>query len=133
MSIIAIPSILSSSQTISGVGATKTGFGSTVSVKFILDIKQEYKLHNTTDLVSSVPNELEGNKFNGKTFVISGFRDEEFENYITQNGGKIGNNITKKTVALIVKEKGLKETGKTKDANKKEIPILTREEFYEEY
>ena len=37
---VVIPSISSSSQTISGVGAAKTGFGSTVRVKFILEIKQ---------------------------------------------------------------------------------------------
>jgi len=40
MSMLVIPSTSSSSQTISGVGAAKTGFGSTVRVKFILEIKQ---------------------------------------------------------------------------------------------
>ena len=40
ISMLVIPSISSSSQTISGVGAAKTGFGSTVRVKFILEIKQ---------------------------------------------------------------------------------------------
>ena len=40
ISMVVIPSISSSSQTISGVGAAKTGFGSTVKVKFMLEIKQ---------------------------------------------------------------------------------------------
>ncbi|WP_438949845.1 hypothetical protein [Prochlorococcus sp.] len=40
ISMVVIPSISSSSQTINGVGAAKTGFGSTVRVKFILEIKQ---------------------------------------------------------------------------------------------
>ena len=39
-SMVVIPSISSSSQTISEVGAANTGFGSTVNVKFMLEIKQ---------------------------------------------------------------------------------------------
>jgi len=68
-----------------------------------------------------------------KTFVMTGFRDEELQNYITSNGGKIGSAITKNSVALLVKETGYKENTKTAQAQKKGIPILTRAEFYEQF
>lgn len=51
--------------------------------------------------------------------------------YITSNGGKIGNIITKKIKVLIVKEKGLKETTKTKEAKTKGVQIMTKAEFIE--
>ena len=86
----------------------------------------------TSKLVSNYTNSFNNtNKLSGKIFVLTGFRDEEFQEYITKNGGKIGNTITKKTNALIVKEINYKENSKTVQANDKGISIITKEELYE--
>ena len=86
----------------------------------------------TSKLVSNYTNSYNNtNKLSGKIFVLTGFRDEEFQEYITKNGGKIGNTITKKTNALIVKEINYKENSKTVQANDKGISIITKEELYE--
>ena len=69
----------------------------------------------------------------GKSYALTGFRDEELQEYITQNGGKIVATLTKKTTGLIVKDADYKENTKTAQAEQKNIPIITREEFYETY
>jgi DNA ligase (NAD+) len=69
----------------------------------------------------------------GKSYALTGFRDEELQEYITQNGGKIVATLTKKTTGLIVKDTDYKANTKTAQAEQKNIPIITREEFYETY
>jgi hypothetical protein len=86
---------------------------------------------NMTNKIEVVPKSESSSKFNEELFVISGFKDDTLRSYITSNGGKIGNIITKKIKVLIVKEKGLKETTKTKEAKTKGVQIMTKAEFIE--
>lgn len=69
----------------------------------------------------------------GKSYALTGFRDEELLEFITKNGGKVVATLTKKTTGLIVKDNHYKANTKTTQAEQKSIPIITREEFYEAY
>lgn len=69
----------------------------------------------------------------GKSYALTGFRDEELQEFITKNGGKVVTTLTKKTSGLIVKDADYKANTKTAQAQQKNIQIITREEFYEAY
>lgn len=94
---------------------------------FMREIGEEAKLEEMVKKKEK-PN---GGKMEEQIYVITGFRDEKLKDYIVENGGKIGNTITKKTSALIVKDKDYKENGKTMEAKKKGIPIIVKEEIYQ--
>jgi DNA ligase (NAD+) len=65
----------------------------------------------------------------GKTVVISGFRDIRFQELLTQKGAILGTNVTKTTFALVCNNTQTR-TGKTADALKYNIPILTLADFH---
>lgn len=60
-----------------------------------------------------------------KNWVLTGFRDKELENYITDLGGNIQNNISKNTDILIVKDINNK-TSKLKKAIELNIKIIEK-------
>lgn len=95
--------------------------------KFIEFMKKINMVAKLLTIVKKEENET--NNLMGKTYVVTGFRDEQLEAFIIKNGGKIANTITKNTTALIVKGNDYKENTKTTQATKREIPIITREEF----
>ena len=69
----------------------------------------------------------------GKSIVITGFRDGEFEEKIeVATGIKLSKSVNKKTFALIVKDKDV-GTGKMVKAVKLKIPTYTRGEFEKIY
>ena len=65
----------------------------------------------------------------GKSFVFTGFRNEAMEKYITDNGGEVQKNITKKTTHLIMKDIHNTINLKVKQAEEKGIIIMTEQEF----
>lgn len=67
-----------------------------------------------------------------KTIVMTGFRDKVLIVDIAKYGAKIGS-LSKKTVALLVKDKESADTGKAEKAKQMGIPIMTVEEFREAY
>ena len=68
----------------------------------------------------------------GKTIVMSGFRDAELKNLLKEIGAKVGESVSKNTFALLVKDKN-ESTGKISDAVRLGVPIMTSEEFKNEY
>jgi NAD-dependent DNA ligase len=71
---------------------------------------------------------IEGNRFNGKKYVFSGFRDKDLEDYIAQNGGQVLQTISSKTDALIVLNTS--ETSvKIRKAKELNIKIIEKESF----
>ena len=78
------------------------------------------------------PKEILGNKMGNKNIVFTGIRDKELENWIEQNGGKIGSGVNKSTSILIMKEIG---SGSSKESKAIElgIEIETLESFKEKY
>ena len=71
---------------------------------------------------------FEEKRFVGQTFVFSGFRDTDLEERIVKLGGKVGNSVSKKTTAVIVKSME-DETGKVKKARKCGVEIVEKTVF----
>jgi DNA ligase (NAD+) len=67
-----------------------------------------------------------------KTIVITGFRNQELTEKIENVGGVISNIITNKTFLLITKNSNIINT-KMREAKKINIPILSLEEFIQQY
>ena len=67
-----------------------------------------------------------------KTIVMTGFRNQELSEKIENVGGVIGNIITNKTFLLITKNSNIINT-KMREAKKINIPILSLEEFLQQY
>ena len=63
---------------------------------------------------------------------MTGFRDKELIDDIDKYGAKIGS-LSKKTVAVLVKDKESADTGKAEKAKQMGIPIMTVDEFREMY
>jgi len=70
-------------------------------------------------------------KFKGKKFVFSGFRNKEWEEFITENGGELSSSVSKNTSYLITTKKEADEGSNSKVVKAKglEIEIVTKEEF----
>jgi DNA ligase (NAD+) len=70
--------------------------------------------------------------FKDKYFVFTGFRSDEMEKFIKENGGEIEKTITNKTNYLIMKEKD-KITNKITKAIEKGVEIMSKDEFIQKY
>lgn len=69
-------------------------------------------------------------KFQDMKFVFTGFRNDDLEKYIKENGGNVLPTITKQTTYLIYKDEGDNtETGKIKKATEMNIPTISFSEF----
>jgi len=70
-------------------------------------------------------------KFKGKKFVFSGFRNKEWEEFITENGGELSSSVSKNTSYLITTKKEADEGSNSKVVKAKDlgIEIVTKEEF----
>ena len=87
---------------------------------FLEETKIPYKLSPKTVV-------LEG-KCKGLSICVSGFRDSNLEEVITNEGGKIVSGVSKKTTHLVVKDKSA-NSSKISKAKLLGIPILSIEEF----
>jgi NAD-dependent DNA ligase len=74
-------------------------------------------------------------KFKGKKFVFSGFRNKEWEEYIIINGGELVSSISKNTSYLITTKKDLEEGSNSKVVKAKEVgvEIVTKEDFEKKF
>ena len=68
----------------------------------------------------------------GKTIVITGFRDDKIEDKLKKIGAKIGTSVSKNIFVVLVKDKE-NDTGKSNEAKKLGIPIMTMNEFVDNY
>ena len=67
-----------------------------------------------------------------KNIIMTGFRDKELTEELEKVGAKLGTAVSKKTFAVIVKDKD-DDTGKINEAKKLNIPLFTVEEFKNNY
>ena len=67
--------------------------------------------------------------FENKTYVFTGFRNEELKKLITESGGKVSESVSKKTYAVIVKDDEGKSSSKAQKALELGINLYTIEEF----
>ena len=74
-------------------------------------------------------------KYKEKKFVFSGFRNKEWEEYLTENGAEIVNSISKNTSYLITTKKDLDEGSNSKVVKAKElnVSIVTKEDFEKKF
>ena len=70
-----------------------------------------------------------GHVLYGKTIVFTGLRDKVLEDRLKTVGAKIGSGVSKNTFAVLA----IEPTGKTEEAKKIGIPILTPAEFTDKY
>jgi DNA ligase (NAD+) len=64
----------------------------------------------------------------GKSIVMTGFRDTQLQDILKNIGAKLGSSVSSKTFVVLVKDKN-EDTGKTNEARKLNIPIMTPQEF----
>ena len=74
-------------------------------------------------------------KFKGKKFVFSGFRNKEWEDYITENGGELVSSVSKNTSYLVTTKKDYDEGSTSKVIKAKEVgvTIVIKEEFEKKF
>ena len=73
-------------------------------------------------------------KFKGKKFVFSGFRNKEWEEYIVENGGEVVGSVSKNTSYLVTTKMDA-EQGTTKVTKAKEVgvEIVIKEDFEKKF
>jgi NAD-dependent DNA ligase len=88
-----------------------------------LEIVEDKKITNTSN---------EPQIFLDKKIVFSGIRDKDLETFIKNKGGRIINNVSQDTFMLIVRDIN-KKTSKVNEAEKKNIQIITLDDFNKDY
>ena len=72
--------------------------------------------------------------FKGEKIVFTGFRNKDWEEIITDSGGKVTTSVSKNTTMVVyVMPKNNKKPAKLKKAEDLEAVIYTKEEFQEQY
>lgn len=71
-------------------------------------------------------------RFNGMVFCMTGFRDKEMSDKISELGGAVSDGVTKETTCLIVKDI-TSNSSKVQKARKNGITIIDRETFLQTY
>lgn len=87
--------------------------------------------------ISDFPEVIENNKhihleqnkkIKGKEFVLTSIDDDNFEDYILDNGGILGKLVTENT-SMVITGNALELTQKTRDAFELNVKVLTIAEF----
>lgn len=66
--------------------------------------------------------------FEGQTIVFTGFRNKEWEDRVTEMGGKISGSVSKNTT-MVVASDPKENSGKLEKARSLNVPIISRDEF----
>jgi NAD-dependent DNA ligase len=96
-------------------------------VQFMQEIGLTNKLSYTKKSIDS------GHPLYGKTIVMTGFRDTAIQDAIKSVGAKLGTSVSSQTFIVLVKDALADDTGKTLEAKKLGIPVMTPEEFTKKY
>ena len=89
------------------------------TIKKYVNIKKENSVKKTKS------------ELNGKTIVLSGFRDKDLEKILEQLDVKVSNSVSKNTSILVVKDSDVikEKTGKVKKAQDLKVKIITKKEL----
>jgi len=74
------------------------------SIEFRPAVLKSLKRFPKKDLVK-IKKKIEGGELEGKSFCFSGFRDNNLEESIKRNGGRINSGVSRKLTYLVVKNK----------------------------
>jgi len=97
---------------------------------FLMETDMFYKLN--ANKKKNKEEQIEANvehPLNGKTIVMTGFRNKELEAKLKSIGAKIGTSVSKNTFLVIAKDKD-DETGKVLEAKKLGVNVLSLAEFH---
>ena len=99
-------------------------------IKFIKEAKLDSKL---TPKISE-PSEIDkSHPLYGKKIVMTGFRDKDLIQKLKDIGAENSASVSKNTFVVLVKRDKDEVTGKTEEARKLDIPIMTLDEFVNKY
>ena len=137
------PSVLlsneSDSQKVAKISAIK-GMAFKTAEAFVEKIPEFINFMKAAGLIKKLDQEMNVEKkvfdqfhpLFGKSIVMTGFRDENLQNLLKEVGAKIGSSVSSKTFVVLVKDKD-DDTGKTLEAKKLGILLMTPEEFKQKY
>jgi NAD-dependent DNA ligase len=119
------PNIMNESPTYEQI-ISIPGYSKITSEQFLTGLSnfKNFLKINKLKYVEYVKNELTGNKYEGKTFVFSGFRDKILEKNIIDNGGKVSSTLSKNTHYLVVKDLN-STSSKVEKAKELGVEIIT--------
>ena len=100
-------------------------------INFLKETELENKLNTTS--INANANINTNNPLFGKTIIMTGFRDTEFQNQLKEVGAKVGASVSKNTFAVLSKNGEGEHSSKVEEAKKLGIPLLTLKEFREKY
>ncbi len=116
------------------------GFSDKLAERFVESFKEFKEFYKKINEVYDMSHILkvkvakkEGNLFEGKSICFTGFRDDELEQFVNKNGGKISSSVSSKTFMLVYKDDNSKDSSKYKNAEKYEIQIMSKDEFKKKY
>lgn len=109
------------------------GFSDKTATKIVNSVEDADKfLSSLPDYVTFKEVEKKSSSLKGMVAITSGFRDKELESNIVERGGKVTTSVSKKTTAVIVKNKD-DTSSKIKKAKELGIKLYTKDEFIEEF
>lgn len=97
-------------------------------VNFMNEAKLEYKLNEGSKIT---PADTSGPLYDKKV-VMTGFRDKQILEFLKSQGANIMTTVNKNTELVIIKSKD-DMTGKAEMAENHNVPIMTKEQFENEY
>lgn len=106
-----------------------------VFIAFLKDSDLYYKLNIIPNELKEGASSTEKDKTHplyGKNIIFTGFRDAKLQEKLISLGAKISSSISKNTAYVLVKTIE-EDTGKTYEAKKLNIPLVTVEQFREKY
>jgi len=113
---------------------TIEGFEDKTATRFVEGLPKFKKFISEIPMVTYIiptqTNKSNG-MFQGKTIIFTGFRNKEWENKIIEEGGKIGNSVTKETSFVVAKDP-TEISSKLTSAREKNIKIISMDEFQNE-
>jgi NAD-dependent DNA ligase len=126
-----IPSV-SELNAIDGV-STKTADAFIKGLVIYRQMKMSLNLQCDKHKIQKVAEKVnKSTKMDAQVVVFTGFRDKDMEKFIEENGGSIGDTITKKTTILVTKD-GAKTTSKVDKAVLNGIVVYNKTEFVSKY
>lgn len=116
------------------------GFSTTTAKQFADNFKDFEKFYQQINKIIDISHLLKTKKikeneqltFQDMTFVFTGFRDKELENKIISLGGRVSSSVSRKTSLVIQADDNIR-TSKITEAEKLNVPILTKSEFIKKY
>jgi NAD-dependent DNA ligase len=116
------------------------GFSDKLAERFVegfKEFKNFYKkineVYDMSHILKVKITKKEGNLFEGKSICFTGFRDDDMEQFINKNGGKVSTSVSSKTFMLVYKDDNSKDSSKYKNAEKYSIQIISKDEFKKKY